>query len=242
MLTLDTKRLKRNPELIKSYFKKVGESTVVKNNVRIIFPDRYINKELAVIGNSVKLVSIYAIIDEDDNYAVVSAPIYQEVSPNNINDISIDGIIYKELHFDKDDVFILNNNLVVTDNFMYDIFDEFFIKGNIPWFMDYNDMSNIMLETKKYAGSNIGKNPLTFEILTSIIARDKTNKKTYFRKILNKNNINKIKPIYVGLNNIYYSFDNTGARLIGGYFGAGLTTAMAEPETKSSEVSNILRS
>lgn len=232
----------RNPDVIKSYFKITKGVTVTNKNIRIIFPERYINRGLAIIGTTIKLVSIYAIVDDEGNYAISRAPIYQEVTPFNISDIMIGDHVYKELYFRAGDIVINNNTLVKMDNFMYDLFDEFYIKGNIPWYLDYNDVSDLLLETKKYADSNIGKNPLTMEILASLVARDKTNKKTYYRMILkSKKDIKNNPPVYIGLNNIYYSFNNTGARIVGGYFGHGVTTAIVDQEQKTSSVSNILR-
>ena len=232
--------LKRNPNTIKNYFKIVGDTTVVTENVKVLFPARYLDKKLCIISNSVKVLSIYMVVDSRNNYAIISAPIMQDLLPNNINNVSFDGVPYVELVFSKNDVYIPNNNLVMSDTFMYDIFDEFYIKGNVPSFLDYNDVRGILLETMKYANSSVGKNPLIFELLTSIISRDPKNKKTYFRSIVTTNN--KVKPTYIGLNNVYYSYDNTGAKLIGGYFGEGLTTAIVDPETKTSDVSNVLRS
>lgn len=232
--------LKRNPNIIKNYFKIVGDTTVVTENVKVLFPTRYLDKKLCIISNQVKVLSVYMVVDSRNNYSVVSAPIMQDLLPNNINNVSLDGVPYVELEFSKYDVFIPNNNLVMSDTFMYDIFDEFYIKGNVPMFLDYLDVRNLMLETKKYANSTVGKNPLIFELLTAIISRDPKNKKSYYREAIIKNK--NIRPIYIGLNNVYYSYDNTGAKLIGGYFGEGLTTAIVEQETKSSEVSNVLRS
>jgi hypothetical protein len=239
---LNISGLKRNSDIIKSYFKKVGETTVVKANVKILFPARYINRGLAIIGSNVKLLSIFAIVDEKNNYAVVRAPIMQEVSPYVIGEVSLDDVVYKELSFRANDVFITNNNLVKTDNFMYEVFDEFFVKGNIPWFMDYDDVANVMLETGKYADSKIGDNPLTMEILASVIARNPNDKRVFFRKKLTPENKNKLKPVYVGLNNIYYSFESTGAKLIGGYFGYGVTAAIVDKEEETSDVAKVLRS
>jgi len=239
MDVIDVSKLKRDPSVIKSYFKVTNDITIVNSNIRVVFPERFVTKELASMGATVRLPAIYAIIDEDDNYAITLSPIIQELSPYVINNISVGDVVYKELLFNKGDVFIINNNLIMQDNFMYDLFDEFYIKGNIPWYLNYDDVSNIFLETKKYANSNIGNNPLTFEILTAITTRDINNKTVFYRTALN--NKNKTYPYYIGLNNIQYSFDNTGAKIIGGYMGAGLTNAIISPETKTSRVSEVLR-
>lgn len=236
---LNISGLKRNPEIIKSYLKTVRSTVITTEDIRIVFPERYINRGLAIIGNTIKLVSIFAILDNYGNYAVVSAPIFQEVVPFSIHDLDVHGDTYKGLSFNSGDVVLPNTILVKSDNFMYDLFDEFYIKGNIPWYLDYTDVSNILAETKKYAGSNIGNNPLTMEIITSMVAKDPKNKQRYFRQVPDNKNS---KPEYVGLSDIYNSYNNTGSRLIGGYFSYGVTTALVSPEKESSTVSKILMS
>jgi hypothetical protein len=239
---LSVHSLKRNPELVKSFFKNVGETVVTTKTIRVLFPERYMNRELVFMGNTIRLLSIYAVLDDENNYAIVCAPIFQELSPNNVTDLLVDDNVYKVLHFDANDVFMPTRVLVKQDSFIYDIFDEFFIKGNIPWFLSYEDVSNLLVESKKYADSNVGNNPLTMEIITSIIARHKDDKTIRIRETI-ETNLDKAKadPVYIGLNNIYYAFDNTGARIIGGYYGYGVTNAIMDPETKTTLVADLLR-
>ena len=80
---------------------------------------------------------------------------------------------------------------------------------------------------------------MAFEILTSIVSRDPSNKRVYFRQILNKHE--DINPAFIGLNNLYYSFDNTGAKILGNYFGEGVIAAIIDKEKKTSATSEILR-
>lgn len=238
MTNMNISGLKRNPDIIKSYFKKVKNTVLLKEDVKVLFPERYINRDLAQISSTVDVMSIYAIVDNNKNYAIVNKLIMQNLAPYNITEITIDNIIYKELYFRKGDVFITNTNLVKTNTLIYNVFDEFFTKGNVPWFLNYNDLSDILIASKEYTGSDIGKNPIAVEILASLIARNPDDKTKFYRTVKNKKTV---KPSYIGLNNIFYSFDNTGAKLVGGYFGQGVPNAIVVPETKSSEVTKTLR-
>lgn len=235
---------KRNPEVIKSYFKVVKDITIVTSELRVIFPERFITKEFVFMGSTVRALNIFAIVDDNNNYAIAMAPIFVELSPYNVSDVMIDNDLNKVLHFKKDDVFLVSNTCFVTDSFIYDLFDEFYVKGNIPWFMNYEDVSDILLESKKYAGSNIGNNPLTFEILAANIGRLKSDKNKFIRQELpnGKVNLEKMDVAYVGLNNIYYSFDSTGASLFGGYAKSGMVKSLVNPETTSTTTMDILRS
>ena len=242
METLQINKAVRNTKKIMDKVKVSKEITTALDDLYVIFPERYINRKLAFIDSEISVLSIYAIMDNKNNYAVVNAPIFQTLSPANINTVEVNGDKYKVLEFFKGGVMIPNNTCIIRAEFLYDIFDEFFIKGYIPWFLSYEDISNIFERAQEYSGSNIGSNPLIFEILTSVISRSPRNKKIYMRHLLTEANKHKLTPVYVGLNNPYYSFDNTGAKLMGSRFTAGLNVAIVEPETKTSATSEILRS
>lgn len=237
MDVLNTSKLKRDPKKISSYFKDVGNSVITTENLRIIFPERYLVRNLAGLGSVVKVLSVYAILDDYGNYAVVIAPIIQEITPFTIKDVSINNVLYKELLFKENDLFMPNTLAIKMDSFFYDMFDELYTKGNVPWFLNDIDMSNLLIEAKKYADSNIGKNPLAMEIITSVISRDEEDKRKFFRQT---DDMEK-RPTFVGLNNIYFSLETTDAKLVGGYFGYSVTTAIVDHEKTTSEVSKVLR-
>lgn len=239
---IDITLLQRKPEVIKKYFTIKNDITYVNKSVTIVFPERYIDRKLAILDTTVKLLACHAIIDEDLNYTVVSAPIIQILAPSKIGTLTVGEDTYKTLEFEVTDepiVYMPNNNLAMSDSFIYNIFDEFFIKGKVPFFLTYHDISDIFKEAKKYAGANIGTDPLVFEFLSSVIARDSSNKKIYTRLSENPGSTEHID--YVGLNNPFYSFDNTAAKIIGSRFKIGLNTALVEPETKTSRTIQILK-
>ena len=242
MENISTTELKYNPAAFSNIFNVKKDVTITNANIMVLFPDRYINRKLVLMDNVISIVAIYAIVDENNNYCTVLAPIFQTMTPNLIRDVNVDGEPYKALYFDAGDVFIPNNKLIVRDSFIYDLFDEFFIKGKVPWFLNYEQLSNLFAESKKYANTNVGADSMAFEILTAIISRYNKDKKVYFRTVVDKSNRNALTPTYVGLNNPYYSFDSTGAKLIGSRFGTGLIVGMVEPETKTSVTTDILRS
>lgn len=241
MDSINLERLKRDPEIIKKKLQVTNTLTMCKEDLSIIFPAKFLDKKLAYIGRTVRVVGIFAILDNKNNYSVVNAPIFLEFSPYAIEDITVNGDIYKQLVFKKDTVMIPNNDHLVTDVFMYDVFAEFFIQGNVPLYINYEDLSDLLLRAKEYASNKLGDDPTTIEIITSIIARYKGDKKVYFREVIDKPGM-KDEMVFIGLNDIFYSFNNTGARLIGGYFGSGLINSMVEPEKTTSRVSDVLRS
>ena len=235
---MSTGSFKRDPVTIKKLYKHKGDGVVATDDFYIVFPERYLSKELAVMGQSVKLLSIYAIVDSNDNYAVVSAPIFMDVVPSLVTRTIIDGVVNVVLHIDKGSLFIPNRTALRNASFMYNLMEEFLMQGKVPWFMSYDDLSDIMLNSVKYAGNNVGNDIVAMEIMASIVARDSRDKHIPYRLVKNKH---KVKPAYIGLSNVYYAFDNTLSKLMGGYMKQGVTTAIVNPEETTSKVSSILR-
>lgn len=234
---INTKELKYNPEAIKSCFMVKNNMTVALKDVKIVFLDSYLKKDLAVIEDYVTLIGIYAIIDENNNYAPVIAPIYNKLLVSKIDDATCtDGRLYKMLFIDKDSVMIDNNNFVIDDSQIYRICDLFYVKANIPFFINYEIVSELLIESSKYNKSSIGSNALVFKILASILARGK-DKSVYYR---NSEEFGKVPPNWVSINNIYYSLPSTSSKLVGGYYGAAVGVAVMKPEKTVSKIETIL--
>ena len=240
MVHIDTSKLKHNPEAIKSCFRISKNMTFVTKNVRIVFLEVYLRKELASIDDYVTLVGIYGILDDEGNYATCIAPIQQKIITNKIDDATCtDGQLYKMLYIDKDTVFIDNNSFVIDDAQLYQIADILFIKGAIPWYLSYygeTSIDKIFDRSKFFNKSSIAKYKIVFSILTSVIARGK-NKSIYYR---NSDEFLKQKPQWVDMKNIYHSLPSTSSKLIGGYYGAAVGVAILKPEKTVSSVETIL--
>ena len=237
---LELGKLKHKPDAIKKLFTNKADSVLANDKFYIIFPERYVNKNLAVMGGTVKLISVYAIVDTNYNYGVISAPVFIDIAPNNITSVLVNGEVNKVLEIEKDHVFVYNRNLIQEESFLYDILDEFFLQGKVPWFMTYDKLSDLFIESRKYAGSKLGDDVLAMEIVASIITRSSEDKLVSYRHAVNKKG-KVAKPGYVGLSNVYYSYDNTTAKLMGGYMKQGVTTAIVNREKSTTKVSAVLR-
>lgn len=240
-VTFDPSVLNHNPKVIKGHFKNVGDSIRVNEDIEVFIPERYLSKKLAYIGSTVKTLQVYLIKDSNNNYGVTIAPTMLDLTPDNIKNVIVDGTVNKVLVFNKGDVFAINRNAIQDETFMYNLVEEFFLQGKVPWFLHYDHLSSLFLSAKKYAGSNIGKSMLTMELMAGIIARDPNDKSTYLRQTIeSKKDADNVA--FVGLNNVYDSFDNTASKLIGGYYGVGVSVASVKPEKETSVVSTMLRS
>lgn len=237
MVHIDVSKLKHNPEAIKSCFGITKNMTVVKKNIRIVFLDVYLRKELASIDEYVTLVGVYGILDDDDNYATCVAPIQQKLIVNKIDDATCtDGNLYKVLFIEKDNILIDNNNLIINDNQLFYICDVFYLRGQVPFYVDYSLLPKLLLESDKYNHSSVGKDRIVFEIISSVIARGK-DKSVYYR---NSPEYNKVKPNWININNLYYSLHSTSSKLVGGYYGAAVGVAVLKPEKTISTLETLL--
>jgi len=239
---LDPKKLKRDANKIKQAMTTIGDTIVVNKNLRVIYPESYESKKLAILGNPVRIVNIYAVLDDDGNYAVSNLPIFMELTPSNIKFIEVNGVVNKVLEFPEGTNFTNNNKMVVNNKFLFDLFNEFYINGKIPWFMEYDDIIDIFKQTDKYANSNLGDNPIVTEILASIVAKNPNDKSKLYRELLkDKKVLKEVHPEYVGLLNLFYTFDNTVSKLTGSYYSKGVISAIVNKEKDTTKIEEILR-
>nr|DAX15854.1 MAG TPA: hypothetical protein [Caudoviricetes sp.] len=243
--TLDVSTWKRNPKEVVKSLKIVGDQTIATDEIRIIFPERFTSKGLCSLDKITNLISYYCIADKNDNYAITNDPVFQTFQPDKISMINIKDLpdsnkSYIMLKFNKDSTVIVNNQLVQDTSIMFNILDEFYNNGKIPWYMNYEDIANIFLNSKKYAGSNVGNDPVGFELLSSLISKDKTGLRPYKDILTKREDIFTQKVVYTKLADVQ-SFRDTASKLIGNYFKDGLASALVENEETSSDISKLLR-
>lgn len=239
MINYNSNDFIRNKEIISKYFKTVGNIVYTNNDIHIYFPERYVEAKLATLGRICNILGIYIISNNKKEYSLINTSIFHNLVPSHISNIFINDDPFIDLFFKKDSVFIPDNRFIVTDSRLYDIFNEFIIKGNIPFFLNYNDISNIYANTNILNNNNIGDDTIGMEIVSSVITRYDKDYNVHYREVLDNKNA---KHKFISLNDIIYAFDNTGSKLIGGYFNIGVPNAMVSPEKKTSLSTKLLRS
>lgn len=229
--------LKRDAERVKSSLKIVGQSLVATQPTVIHIPARYLDKDLAEISDSFRSLGVFA-IEVDGHYCVCNTCANVYMTPSSVRTTMVDGSQYYLLEFDKGDVIVPNINLVKIDTLAYYVFDEFIFKGNIPWFLHYEDIAKLFFpETiRKYCGVNLGTSNVVLEMVAATMARDNNDKRRYYRQTsLEK------EPFFVGLKSSVYGATNVTARLLGSYFDDNLLSATVNPTEKSENVEALLR-
>lgn len=242
MEIININKLKRNPDKIKAALEIKGDCTICKKNLKILFPERYVKKGLAVLSTESQVIGIYAIVDDDNNYATVNISAMQSFKPYDSSLVNIEGETYVKFEFLAGDIFILNNNIVQSADNIFTIYNNFYQGGKIPFYLNYEDVSNILVNSKLFNGNDLGANPLIYEVITSVIARDPNNTKYYYKDLINnEEDINKIRPKFIGLSDRTRSLGDTAAKIIGAYLKDGLVNSIVEDEERSSDVSELLR-
>ena len=243
MKTFDKDKLVKDNNYIKDLIKDNGDIYITKKDLLVVFPQRFVDKEFTILGTQSLVLGIIAIIDPEANkYAVLKIPGRLEMQPTEIDTMAIDDVPYYSLYFEKGMDFITNKKVIKEGNFLFDMFDNFLIKGKIPWYLEYQDLIDIFTKIGKFTGSKAGSNPLVYEILTAVIARWKEDKKVQFRNYVNQvGKIEKDELTWVGLENIWYSYSSTVNKLAGSYMELGLVSSILDPEKEVSDIEHVLR-
>lgn len=241
MSLIELSSLKKDQNNASKHLKVVSNSMIVTKDMYILFPARFEDKNLAYFNETISVVGFVAIVI-DNVYTTMKIPTYINVNPSKVSKVKIEEVEYYKLDFDANNVFIDNINLVKSDGHIYFIFEEFFIRGNIPFYFDYSDPTKVFDKVKKYCGSSIGKNPAALELFTAIIARYSKNRSISYRHALNKNPNMKENPVYTGLLNVFHTFNNNLSKIGGSYLSDGIPSAIDNNDsTNVSSLEKIYR-
>lgn len=226
--------MKRDPEFINGLVYRDGDKLRCKEKCIIEFPKWYEDKDLANIQDVVYFYGIFAII-VGDKYSVSVIPTLCQTTPIMIREIERDGIVYNQFIYGKDDVILNNVNVVKAELLSYNFFETFYMYARAPWYIEYDDMMRLMDNLPVYANSNVGGNFISNELTTSFIARSAADKKLFYRQDSSKGSV------FVDLMNVYYSALSTTNKIAGNYFMESITSAIVQPEQKTTKLEDLVR-
>ncbi len=233
---------KYNPSMVNSKKKRIGSEEVATSPLRIIFPERYLDGPLTVLGEVVYIVGYFAVIDESNNYSICSLPAMIRTEPDRITTTTVDDVPYCTFHYDVGSRLVANINLVIDDNLPHKIYTELLALGRIPFYFNYESVYRFFLETKKYNGYELGSNSVLWEYLAATISRDPNDPSRLYR---NRKDIGdrtkRPVPTFIGLNNVAMGATDAFNRQGGSYAREGLTATLADPSTRAERMESILR-
>lgn len=240
---MDWTRWKREPEQAHKALTVLKDGSIMTTRgCKIYVPERFVEKQLAVIGAETYIVGIFAIVVDDKYYGVSTTNAMMRVTPTTISTVKFDQDSYLELTFDPGSVVFATNLLIKSDTLVYYIFDEFIAKGRIPWYIGYEDLATLFESADRHAGVSLGANHSILEMFAAAVARNGQNRSKYYRhSIESQEDPVKRPPAFIPLRSITYGATNTTSKLMGSYWNDGLTSALVNPSEKQERIEELLR-
>lgn len=235
--------LTRNSEVCLSRLMETKDGKVLtKAPCRIQIPERWVDKGLANISSVVSVFGFFPIIFEDNVYSVMNVCGLIDIKPTSIGKVKIDEDPYIDFIFDGPTTLIDNVNIVKQDTITYNVLEELFIGGKVPWWCGIHDLCCIFDTADIHAGSNIGAMQEIIEFISGVVCRKKDNMSVSIRHgAESQKDIDLDRIEFVPLMSVLYSVNNTTAKLSGSYFQDGVVSAIVNPASRVSKVERILR-
>ena len=223
--------------------KRPGEfQLVAKQPVKIVVPVRFAERELAFVGIDTSVVGIFAIILEDQYYAVSMACAMMRLTPSSTTKVMYDDDEYYEFSFDAGATICPSLHLVKMDTLVYSIYDEILSKGRVPWYLGYKEMGQLFDTAQLHAGANVGEQQEVVELMVSLVTRDADNRAMYYRQVINSPaDFLRKKPAFIPLRSVQYAATNTLNKLAGSYARDGMVSALATPTERVERLEELLR-
>ena len=239
---MDPKGLTRSSQVVLSNLvEQEDHSVVTKKGCKIYIPTRYEERDLAFVGITTKVVGLFGMV-VDNNYSVCSVNAMMSLEPSSTAKIRINGDEYFEFSFDAGATVIKSTELIVDDTILYKVYNEVFSKGNVPWYINYEDLSRVFETAKHHAGANIGQTQEVIDLLVSLISRNPDDRTQYYRTMIeDRQELNKKPPAFIALKSVTYASTNTTNKIAGSYFSTGVTSALVYPAERTEAIESILR-
>ncbi len=235
----DFSKLRLNPNAIYDILVQKGNILICKEDIQIIFPKRFDDREFNQYTDTIKIMGIFAFVDTKGNYAVHNIPNRISVTPNVISSILIDNEPHQVFTFYKDNIVSEDLTMIKTASFLNSLYNEFIVLGKVPKFFSYTDLIKTFKLTWKFNGSKVGKYNAPLHLLISLIARDINDKTKPFR--YNDKLTGKPGEVYwVGLSNVHYAVTSTLSKIGGGYFNQAMYSAIGNDKVEMSENEELL--
>jgi hypothetical protein len=215
-----------------------SDQELVTEPLRIYSPLRYKRNGLVTVGEPALVWGVHAIVTEDGRYAVRNINARLPINYTHITEDTIDDEEYMVFHIAANSVMIPNTRYNKDDVLIYYFFDELFFQGHRPWYLNYDDIGNVIQTANVAANSPIGKDRVILQILTAHLGRSASDLRTYYRHT----DTSKQEMKWVGLSSISLAVEGTFNKIIGNYMSKGITSALANPSSVVTPQEKILRS
>lgn len=240
---MDFRQFRRDPAKVQAACKEGNDGSVIALKKTVIYvPERYVEKQLAVIGAQTFIVGVFAQV-VDDAYAVFLGAAMVQVEPTSIATVKFGDETYLELSFDPGARVIVTQEVVQDKILTYRMYDEFISKGHAPWFLSYDDKIQVLFTSDELAGVKLMENHAMLELNAAATCRDPADINRYYRHgITDFHYVDTKAPINIPLMSVAYGTTNTVSRLMGSYWDQGVDSALVNPSSEVENIERLLRS
>jgi hypothetical protein len=238
---LNHKTFIRDSDSVKSKLVIKGDKLITTEPADIYVPLRFEVADLLTIAVDVKVIGLFPIVI-DNKYSLCNVNSMITITPSYFRKVEFDGDKYYQFHFEKNSILFGNINLIQSDAVIFSLFNELISKGNVPWYIEYEDYGNIFKTAKEYANSNIATNPELTQLLVAMQSRSRTNRSIYYHtSIKDYNYLKSNPPEFIPLKSVVFSATTTINKLAGSYFKDGVVSALANPTERVERLESILK-
>lgn len=234
----------RDPVAVTANFEvNASKQVICKNNCRIQVPKGYFEHGLGQIGVETFVFGLFAVILDTGQYALVNTTAMFQIAPSSTTIISIEGLEYYEFSFPKDTVIFKTTGLLSDAKIVYEVFQNFFFKARLPWYVGYEDHGKIFDNAPKFAGFNALRNPETAEFLTAMIARKAGSSDNEFLRVVAESydDVAVGKVEFTKMDSPITSVRSTLNKIAGAYAQDGIISATVSPSESVGTVEKIIR-
>lgn len=217
-------------------FETKGSSLVTKKKgVRVYIPERYEERGVLTIGDTVKTYALFE-IEHEGKKAGVILPSLIEMCPSHVERVDEDTKYFR-LDFEPGSIFIKNLNVVPSADCLYFMFVEFISLGRMPRFIAYDDAMTMFDKAAEFTGVDFEVPHSVMEMISCELYRDPDNPFVKFRHTDGKK-----KPMFAGLRNVALGPESDTARIGGSYSTDGLQASVVVNQSdKHSVLEDLLR-
>lgn len=231
----------RDPIRVNAAVKQVGSRVVALESLRMYFPTRWTERDLATIESVITVLGYVALVTDDNRYANTKISGYLRVEPDRISQETIDNELYTVLWFKKGSSVIASTDIVMNDNLVHSIYTELLGKGKIPWYFTYQDRPRLFENIGYYNGVDRNGDPAIWSFMAASASRDPDDPQRYYRQRKNPtDDMDTHPPITVGLKLVSYHGSSLISKQGGSYFDAGTTSALANPSERIERTEQML--
>ncbi len=241
---MDFSQLRRDGAAFKNTLQMFPDDSSVytKTGCKLYFPQRFLDRGMAFVGSDNSVCGIVAAVLPTGEYSVLLVNAMVPMEPDTVEKINYLGVDYVEFGFMPGSRVIKTVDLVKNDVLIYKINNELISKGNVPWYLDYDDMAGLFDTAAEHAGTNIAENSEVTELLVSLIARDEGDRTIYYRStVATPEDLKAKKVAWIAMMSAAYSATNTLNKLGGSYFTEGALSAMVYPTERMEKIEEIIR-